>query len=156
MMKYSINSNHNIRIDIHHLPDGYGVFPYIMVKVGHALYMQIPIHFNVYTDYGKFPGTHVNNIPDEILESYAKDKSALLHDILIERVKEIKAMIEEKKGKPARLCLVEAVDIGYYFDNDEIKFNKSIPAGGTLLTQDLKVIRMNGNHYISPWTLSHN
>ena len=26
--------------------DGYGKFPYVILKVGYALFMQIPIHFN--------------------------------------------------------------------------------------------------------------
>ena len=35
--------------------DGYGKFPYVILKVGYALFMQIPIHFNKNNDFINYP-----------------------------------------------------------------------------------------------------
>lgn len=129
-------------------PKGFGSFPYIVLKAGYALYMQIPIHFNVENeDVKNYPGTHVNNIDQHIIDQYQADKSSTLHDILIEHCQNLKNKIESDTSKPARLCLVEGEKIAYYFDEDQINFGESIPKGGTLITNSNQIIGMGIKHY---------
>lgn len=127
---------------------GYGNFPYVILKVGHALYMQIPIHFNKKNDLLNYPGTHINNIDEVDLEVYQHNKLSSLHQRIIEHCQWMKNKIETDRGKTVKMCLVEGLDVSYYFEGDKIDFSTSIPGGGTLLTQDYKVIGMNVKHYL--------
>jgi hypothetical protein len=126
---------------------GYGKFPYIILKEGHAIYMQIPIHFNANGDYINFPGTNLNDISNELLTDYENDKTSELHDMLIEHCKSIKNKLESDKNQKARICLVEGPKITYYFEGDDITFSTSIPDGGTLVTQQDKILAMNTEHF---------
>ena len=67
---------------------------------------------------------------------------------LIEVFKTTKASIEKNRNAPCILCLVEGPKIGYYFKEDKITFNESIPSGGTLITSDNKILALNVEHYI--------
>ena len=128
---------------------GYGKFPYIIIKTDYKALIQVPIHFNAEAgDYSNYPGIHVNNINEEDIAEYEKDKNNALHDQLIEVAKTTKASIEQNRNAPCIICLVEGPEIGYYFENDTVSFNKSIPSGGTLITQDNKIIALNVKHYI--------
>jgi len=127
---------------------GYGKFPYIIYKSGHAIYMQIPIHFNKNNDFDKYPGIHINGIDELSLEQYHSNFKGELHDVLIERSRWVKNQIEEQTKKLVKICLVESEDYAYFFEEDEIKFNPEIPSGGTLISQDEKILGMNVNHYI--------
>lgn len=140
-------SNEN-PLTVKNFPKGYGSFPYILVRLYSAIYMQIPIHFNVEEATANFPGVQVNGIAPSLMEDYVKDKSSKLHDILIDRVKAIKETMENREKKAIRLCLVEGKDIAYFFEGNEIKFNTSIPSGGTLVNQFKKIIAMNEEHYL--------
>ena len=128
--------------------DGYGKFPYVIIKVGHALYMQIPIHFNRNNDVTNYPGSHINNISEDELIAYENNTLSPLHEKLIEHCQRMKRKIEADRNKTIRMCLVEGPETSYYFDEDEIEFSTSIPSGGTLLTQENKVIAMNVKHYL--------
>lgn len=55
---------------------GYGQFPYVILKTGNALFMQIPIHFNKNNDIENYPGTHINEISKTVLDNYEIDKSS--------------------------------------------------------------------------------
>jgi hypothetical protein len=129
--------------------NGYGKFPYIILKAGWAIYIQIPIHFNANDNFENYPGTHLNDVSEAELSEYKKDKTAALHNRLIEHCKWIKNKIEADYNKPCKICLVEGPKTAYYFDKDDISFNDSIPSGGTLLTQANNIIAMNIPHYIS-------
>lgn len=106
--------------------DGYGKFPYIILNAGYAMFMQIPIHFNINDDYINFPGTNLNDISDKLLEDYKNDKKYELHDRMIEYCKWVKSKMETKKNRGARICLVEGPEVGYYIDGDEINFTNLI------------------------------
>jgi hypothetical protein len=56
--------------------------------------------------------------------------------------------MEADKNRQARICLVEGPEIAYFFEGDEVTFSNSIPYGGTLVTQENKIIAMNVQHYI--------
>lgn len=127
---------------------GYGKFPYIILKTGYAIYMQIPIHFNTNGDYINFPGTNLDGISEQLLTEYGYDKTSELHDRLIEHCKWVKNKMETEKNREARICLVEGPEIGYFFEGEEVTYTNSIPYGGTLVTQQNDVLAMNANHYL--------
>ena len=128
--------------------DGYGKFPYVILKVGYALFMQIPIHFNKNNDFSNYPGTHINGISEQEIKDYEQEHSAPLHEKMIEHCLWMKNKIETEKGKPIKMCLVKGPETSFYFDEEGIQFSTNIPGGGTLLTQDNKVIGMNVQHYL--------
>jgi len=127
---------------------GYGKFPYIILKTGNSIYMQIPIHFNTNGDYINFPGTNLDGISNDMLSEYENDKTSELHDRLIEHCKWVKSKMETEKNREARICLIEGPEICYFFEGEEVTFTNSIPFGGTLVTQQNDVIAMNANHYL--------
>jgi hypothetical protein len=147
-MKTLIEKPQNQPLKYQDFKKGYGKFPYIILKTGYAIYMQIPIHFNTNGDYINFPGTNLNDISNELLSEYENDKTSELHDRIISHCKWLKAKIESEKNREARICLVEGPEIGYYFESEEITFTNSIPYGGTLVTQQNDVLAMNANHYL--------
>ena len=75
---------------------GYGKFPYIILKAGHATFMQIPIHFNTNGDFVNYPGTNIDDISDELLAEYQKDKTAKLHNRLLQHCQWVKNKIESE------------------------------------------------------------
>ena len=129
--------------------NGYGKFPYIILKAGYAMFMQIPIHFNTNGDFENYPGTNIDGISDELLADYEKYKTSALHDRLINHCKWVKARMESEKNREARICLVEGPEIAFYFEGNKITFNNSIPSGGTLVTQQNSILAMNVEHYIN-------
>lgn len=128
--------------------NGYGNFPYVILKIGHSLYMQIPIHFNKNHDVINYPGSHINAISETDLNVYENNKLSLLHDKIIEHCQRMKNKIEADKQKTIKMCLIEGPTIAYFFDENGIKFSTDIPSGGVLLTVDHKVIGMNIKHYL--------
>ncbi len=128
--------------------NAYGKFPYIILKAGYAMFMQIPIHFNTNGDFDNYPGTHINDVSEADLVDYEKDKIAELHNRLITHCQRIKNKIETDYNKPCSICLVEGPETAYYFDKDAITFSTIIPRGGTLLTQENKILAMNVEHYL--------
>ena len=128
--------------------NGYGKFPYIILKAGYAMLMQIPIHFNIKDDFDNYPGTHIDEISEAELTEYQRDKTGKLHNRLIKHCQRIKDKIETDYNKHCNICLVEGPETAYYFDKYDITFSTNIPRGGTLLTQDNKILAMNVEHYL--------
>jgi hypothetical protein len=127
---------------------GYGKFPYIIIKTDYKAFMQIPIHFNANDDFINYPGIHINNISNDVLSIYELIKTSELHETLIDVCITTKKSIEENRKNPCVICLVEGPEIGYYFEEDKITFNSSIPSGGTLVTAENQILAMNTHHYI--------
>ncbi|TFV97517.1 hypothetical protein E4S40_02350 [Algoriphagus kandeliae] len=127
--------------------EGYGEFPYIIVRLFSAVYMQIPLQINSGYDPDLFPGSQINGIADSLLEEYRFDKYSKLHTILISRARMIKETLEEEYQRPILLCLVEEKDMAHYFEGEKIEFSTVIPWGGSLVTHSKKVIAMNAAHY---------
>lgn len=144
MIEYSSKKSH----ENHSFLIGYGKFPYIILKAGYALYMQIPIHFNAYRDIDNHPGTHIDGLSDDEITNYKKNLTTKIHEKLIIHCQEIKSKIETSHQKPCQICLVEGPETAYYFEKDSICFNNSIPCGGTLITQQNKILAMNVDHYL--------
>ena len=128
--------------------NGYGQFPYVVLKTGNAIYVQIPIHFNKNKDFKNYPGTHLDEISKVDLENYENDKTSELHNVIIEHCKWMKNKIDSDKKVSTKICLVEGPELAFYFEGDTINFNSYIPSGGTLITQQNKVLAMNVKHYL--------
>jgi hypothetical protein len=67
---------------------------------------------------------------------------------LIEVASEFKRSLDTKNNRNHRLCVVVGKDQAYYFEEDKIRFNASIPSGGTLVNSDKQVIAMGQSHFI--------
>lgn len=128
--------------------NGYGKFPYIILKTGYAIFMQIPIHFNANGDFDNNPGTNIDGVSSQEIAEYEIDKKSELHDRIIAHCKWVKSKIEADKNREARICLVEGPETAYYFEGDSVTFSDKIPYGGTLVTQQNKILAMNIDHYI--------
>ena len=131
-------------------PPGYGTFPYIILKVGYAVYMQIPIQINApRVDIEQYPGTYLDGLFEEAIARYAVDKDFELHELLLQHCRDWKRKTEfYSKEKTVKICLVTGPDRAHYFQNDEELVHSSIPSGGTLLSIRNEVIAMNIPHFI--------
>lgn len=130
-------------------PNGYGKFPYLIVKVGNGLFRQIPIHLNHGSNYmEQLPGIHLNDVEEGEKNSLGIGEKSLLHRLL-ELAKKVKLDLEKESRKSVRICLVEGKNSAYYFEADEIIFSSSIPSKETLLSRDNQIIAMGVHHYLS-------
>jgi hypothetical protein len=101
---------------------------------------------STFTDFKFFPYHLSIKIFDICFSVYICD---FHHNRLIDLCQRIKNKVEADRKKPCRMCLVEGPETAYYFEEDEINFNESIPSGGTLLTQGNEILAMNVPHYIN-------
>ncbi len=60
----------------------------------------------------------------------------------------MKIKIDSDRKEPMLICLVEGPEISCYFNENIINLNSSIPNGGTLIIQQIKVLAMNVNYYL--------
>lgn len=135
--------------EVRKFPPGYGTFPYLIIRMQHAVYMQIPIKLDA-SDSGapKKPGIQIPNLSPEQRAAYAVNLDSEVHDLLVLHFRMWKQKTEfYSKGRKIECCIVEAPDRAYYFkDKEEVK-SSSIPRGGTLLSASSDVIGMNVPHY---------
>ncbi len=137
--------------EVSKFPPGYGTFPYLILRLQPAVYMQIPIQLEA-PDPGaaKKPGMLIPNISKEQLAEYAINLDSALHDLLVLHFRMWKQKTEfYNKGVKLDCCLVEAPNRGYYFKGKEEHMRNSIPKGGTLLNLSSEVIAMNVAHFIT-------
>ena len=130
---------------------GYGEFPYIIIKTGHALFMQIPIHFlkkGEEIDIKKYLGTHLRNVSVDVLKEPRESQIFLLQEEILTTTKfvlnKVKATKPEKK---LEACLVLGKKQALYYNNGRFTPNTYIPTGGTLIDQTKKIIGMNVEHF---------
>lgn len=135
--------------EVSKFPPGYGTFPYLIIRMQYAVYMQIPIQLEA-PDPGapKKPGIQIPNISAEQRAAYLGNLDSEVHDLLVEHFRMWKQKTEfYNKGQKIECCIVEGPDRAYYFkDKEEVK-SSSIPRGGTLLSASSDVIGMNVPHY---------
>jgi hypothetical protein len=55
---------------------------------------------------------------------------------------------ENRKGRPADMCLVLNTHTGYYISKNGKISEDSIPSGGILQSLDYSFIQTNGEHYV--------
>ena len=117
---------------------GYGKFPYVIVRMYASFYMQMPIHFVSEKKEG-LKGIKVLTNAENFIDNFP---------YLIEVASNYKRDLDTKNNLNHRLCLVVGKDQAYYFEEDEIRFNTSIPTGGVLVNSEQEVIAMAHEHFI--------
>ena len=118
---------------------GYGTFPYVIVRIYGAVYMQFPIHF--YTDSNPDkPGIRV--LVDSLM-----DEKKNFND-LFNVVRQFDQQINTIEAKTLKMCLVLSPFIAYYFEENAFKFSDEIPKGGILMDNNYKELAMNSPHYM--------
>ncbi len=137
-MNQSINNNPEYALSKESIAKGHGKFPYIIVRMHHAVYMQMPIHFIAEKPIG-LTGIFVNSQFDDALQN---------SPYLIDVAAEYRENLDSKKNQIHRMCLVLSPLQAYYFEEDEIRFSTSIPSGGTLVNSSKNVIAMGQSHFI--------
>jgi|GEM_PF-852823 len=138
-------------VEVRKFPPGYGTFPYLILRMQHATYMQIPIQLEA-LDPGapKKPGIQIPNISAEQRAAYAADLDSEVHELLVLHFRMWKQKTEfYNKGQKIECCIVEGPDRAYYFKEKEEVKSSSIPRGGTLLSASSDVIAMNVPHFIT-------
>ena len=138
-------------VEVRKFPPGYGTFPYLILRMQPAVYMQIPIQINApRVDIEQYPGTYLDGVSEEAISRYAVDKDSELHQLLLQHSRDWKRKTEVySKEKTIKLCLVTGPDRAHYFQNDEELAHHSIPSGGTLLSIRNEIIAMNVPHFLT-------
>jgi hypothetical protein len=118
---------------------GYGTFPYVIVRVQSAVYMQFPIHF------------YLDSIPDKPglrvrVDSLSDEKQNL--NSLFDVVRKFHQQINPVGVKPWKMCLVLSPSISHFFEDNIFSFSEEIPDGGSLIDSNYKVLALNSLHYI--------
>jgi hypothetical protein len=121
-----------------HADQGFGKFPYVIIRLQYGIYMQFPIHFV------KDRKDGLAGISIQPESSDPKEQQALLLDAIAQ----FKTQIDEQKKRFHRLCVVLDKEQAYYWEEDGIKFCYSIPKGGTLLNSQQDFIAMGFPHQI--------
>jgi len=132
--------------EIRRFLNGYGMFPYLIIKTDFKAFIQIPIHFSEQND--ALPGIQVNGFTPAELEEYKTTFQGRVHEHLLTVAQKTKASIESNRNSSCELCLVEGPQIGYYFIGETIALHTSIPSGGTLITQEHHLLAMHVQHYL--------
>lgn len=118
---------------------GYGTFPYVIVRIQGAVYMQFPIHF------------YVDSIPDKpglrVRVDSLMDEKQNFND-LFNVVRQFHQQINPIENKAFKMCLVLSPNVCHFFEDNTFKFSDEIPEGGSLIDANYKMLAMNSSHYI--------
>lgn len=134
--------NYPATLHMHSFPEGYGIFPYIIVKKGYAIYQQLPVGF------GRLPGSLQQDglymqLPAEEKRSYDKLKNdAVFREKLTELAKTVFKHVE------LPCCLVFDKQDAVYLSTAGVTTTQSIPRNGTLIDASRKVLQMAAKHYL--------
>lgn len=127
-----------ISLSAEDIAKGHGQFPYVIVRMYYAFYMQMPIHFVSEKKEG-LKGIKVLTDAENFIDNFP---------YLIEVASNYKRDLDAKNNLNHRLCLVVGKDQAYYFEEGEIRFNTSIPTGGVLVNSEQEIIAMAHDHFI--------
>lgn len=118
---------------------GYGKFPYVIVRLQGGVYMQYPIHF--YED-GKLekPGLRI------LVDSVQNEEHNF--NLLFEIVRDFHNKINPEKDHVSKICLVLSPTKAYFYEENEFNFSNEIPEGGALFDTQYKMMAMNSPHYV--------
>jgi hypothetical protein len=137
--------------EVRKFPAGYGQFPYLIIRMHHGVYMQIPIQLSP-PEAGSpsRPGIQIPNLSPAQLAAYQVNLNSEVHDLLVVHFRRWKQKTEfYNKDHKIECCIVEAPNQGYYFKDKEEINSSSIPRGGTLLSASSELIGMNVPHFIT-------
>jgi hypothetical protein len=137
-MSHSDNSDIGISLSPEDIARGYGQFPYVIVRLYSTFYMQMPIHFVSEKKEG-LKGIKVLTNAENFIDNFP---------YLIDVASNYKRDLDSKNNLNHRLCIVVGKDQAYYFEEDRIRFNTSIPTGGVLVNSEQEVIAMAHEHFI--------
>ncbi len=137
-MKQTDHNNIGITFTPEYIARGYGKFPYVIVRMHYAIYMQMPIHFVSERKEG-LKGIIVKSDAENFIDNFP---------YLIEVAADYKRHLDTKDNRNHRLCVVVGKDQAYYFEEGEIRFSTSIPSGGTLVNSEQQIIAMGHDHFI--------
>ena len=119
--------------------EGYGTFPYVIVRIQGAVYMQFPIHFYTESNPQK-PGLRVR------VDSLNDEKQNF--NDLFNVVRQFDQQINTIDAKALKMCLVLSPHVCHFFEDNAFKFSDEIPEGGILIDSNYKEIAFNSPHYI--------
>ena len=136
-MKRDKNLNPKKKSDF---PPGYGKFPYVVVKIGYARYLQIPIHRISKAKDPSLKGIFISEEENTALK--------LKRDHDLDALMQVRRKHFGKNEIYLPMCLVEGPEDAIYVDEQgNASENSSIPKGGVLLTAKHDIISMEGPHY---------
>ena len=137
-MKAFENNDHSRKPE--DFPPGYGKFPYIMVKIGHARYVQLPIHRRPKEEDPELEGIFIS---EQNQPSPEVQRQHNLDSLMKVRKKHF-----DQNNIYLPMCLMEGPSEAIYVDEQgNISENSSIPIGGVLLTGSHKIISLHGSHH---------
>jgi hypothetical protein len=117
---------------------GFGSFPYVILRVTGGVYMQFPIHFYEEQIPAK-PGLRVR------VDSIANEQQN--YSSLFNVVRQFHHQINSDKETPHKLCLVLSPFIAYFYHEGTFEFSEEIPTGGSLMNSEYQIIAMNSPHF---------
>lgn len=121
-------------------PSGYGKFPYIIIRIGSARYIQIPIH--------RVTGKAKPDLPGICISEEGTTDPSVQKQHNLDALMQVRQQHFEKHGKIFRMCLIEGPEEAVYVEEQgEIENHTSIPTGGVLLTGSHKILSMSGPHF---------
>ena len=118
---------------------GFGTFPYVIVRVLGGTYMQFPIHLYEHTNPEK-PGLRVRV---DSLQNEEHNFTLFFHV-----VRQFHEQINSSETSELKICLVISQNEAYFFEENEFKFSNEIPEGGSLIDSQYKVLALNSAHFI--------
>ena len=127
-------------------PEGYGIFPYLIVKRGYALYQQLPIHLHT----GIEPNHSTTGLAVGIAKEESRTYAELQHD---EDFRKTLLAIAQHVHDDLKLpcCLVFGLADALYLSEAGQLPHQSIPSGGTLLNALGNPIQLSSLHYLKAY-----
>lgn len=138
-MSNSKNDEIGFSLSSQSIAKGHGQFPYIIVRLHYAIYLQEPIHFHPKKN-NELIGINIESNFENNIENFPK---------LLKIASEYKQSLDTKDNRNHRLCVVLSPEQAYYYEENEIRFSPSIPSGGTLVNSRKEIIAMGNSHFIS-------
>jgi hypothetical protein len=119
---------------------GFGTFPYVILRVTAGVFMQFPIHFYENKNPEK-PGLRVR------VDSISNEKQN--YSSLFNVVRQFHMQINPTEAKAMKMCLVLAPFVAYFFEHGAFTFSDEIPHGGSLIDSNFKVLALNSAHFVT-------
>jgi len=119
---------------------GYGRFPYLILRINSGVYMQFPIHFYT-TEIPDLPGLRVCVADTE----HEKNNFSSLFGV----VQRFNAQINPVDKTIFKLCLVLTPRLAYFFEVRCFTLSEDIPFGGSLINSEYKVLALNSAHFLT-------
>jgi hypothetical protein len=118
---------------------GYGAFPYVILRLHGGVYIQFPVHFYE----GKNPDKPGLRVRVDLLTNEKQNFSGLFNV-----VRQFHQQINPVEAKALKMCLVLAPFVAYFFEDNAFNFSNEIPEGGSLIDSNYKVLALNSEHFV--------